>query len=253
MPRDPLPTFCLILELRGQFVGALSRADFPTETLMTLEFSIAADRAIFDWMSQALMGRRQALPGNLVVLDTSLSEIHRDAWDWGWIQQIAFPAMEAASGGVPHFSLALQIANLREVAAKPISGRGSGHKRGISGFYSFKVEMNGARANYGVRKLSSLIVNLGPNVAGMLQKTGAGLSSEVAMTMAESNAADFRAWKQSGGPRDVTIQCLSTALAVICTYLYKGATIDRIHPAAPVSTTGDTQVTLKVAGVTFSL
>jgi len=34
---------------------------------------------MFNWMSQSLQGRPQALPGSLVVLDTSFTEVHRDA------------------------------------------------------------------------------------------------------------------------------------------------------------------------------
>ena len=115
MAVDALPAFCSILELHGQSVGALSRVDFPTDTQMTLEFGIGTGRAVFDWISQSLQGRGQAIPGNLAVLDTSLREIHRDAWDWGRIQQIVFPALEAGSGKVPLFWLALRISNLREV------------------------------------------------------------------------------------------------------------------------------------------
>ncbi len=94
MPEDPLPAFCSILELQGQRIGTPSRVDFPTETLMTLEFGLGMDRAIFDWISQSLHGQRPAKPGALAVLDTSLREIYRDAWDWGWIQQIVFPQLD---------------------------------------------------------------------------------------------------------------------------------------------------------------
>ena len=129
----------------------------------------------------------------------------------------------------------------------------SGKRKDPLPFGCLKVEVDGFPANLSVKKLGSLTVNLGPNVVGVLQKNGSGTSSESVMTMAESNAGDFRTWKQSGGQRDITIQCLSTALEVLYTFKYKGVTIARIHPAAPLSVTGDTQVTMKVAGVTFSL
>jgi hypothetical protein len=253
MSHDPLPTFCLLLELQDRLVGTLNRADFPTETLMTLEFGIGVDRAVFDWISQSLQGRSRAIPGNLVVLDTSLSEAHRDAWDWGTIQQIVFPALDANLGILLHFGLALQLTNLREVPKKPVAPGSSNHKRRNLNFYCLKVEMDGLPATFGVQRLSALTVNLGPNVVGMRQTNGSGAISQLVMTMAETNAADFRTWKQSGGQRNITVQCLSTSFATLCTFKYKGVTIDHIHPAAPLSVGGDTQVTLKITSVTFDL
>jgi len=221
---------------------------------------------MFNWMSQSLQGRPQALPGSLVVLDTSFTEVHRDAWDCSLIQQIVFPAMEVASGNVPRFNLALQITNLREVpleaaaasAASPAVVKFArlprlrqiadpGHRKDPLPFFGFKVVVDGFPANLGVRRLGSLTVNLGPNVAGAPKQTGSGTSLELVLTMAENSAADFRSWKQSGGKRNITIQCLSTALQNLYTFQYKDATITRIHPAAPLSVTGDTQVTVNVS------
>jgi hypothetical protein len=252
MPQDPLPFAFWILELGGQFMGAMDRADFPTATLMTLEFSMAADLAMFTWISQSLQGQRRAMPGNLVVLDTSLSEVHRNAWDWGSIRQIVFPAMEAQSGSVPHFRLALQIANLHEVPTTPIIGRGSGHRRGNLSFFSFKVEVDGLPVNHFVRKVDSVTVNLGPTVVGMRQ-TDPGTISKLVMTMTESNAAGFRTWMRSGGQRDVTIHYLSTGLETLFQQTFKDVTISHIDPAAPLNVGGDTKVTMNVGGVAFSL
>ena len=126
--------------------------------------------------------------------------------------------MEVASGNVPRFNLALQITNLREVpleaaaasAASPAVVKFArlprlrqiadpGHRKDPLPFFGFKVVVDGFPANLGVRRLGSLTVNLGPNVAGAPKQTGSGTSLELVLTMAETSAADFRSWKQSGG------------------------------------------------------
>jgi hypothetical protein len=69
--------------------------------------------------------------------------------------------------------------------------------------------------------------------------------------MAENAAANFRAWKQAGGQRDVTIQYLDTALRVTLTIVYRGCTIAQIVPAVPISA-GPTSVTLNVSRLTIN-
>jgi hypothetical protein len=65
-------------------------------------------------------------------------------------------------------------------------------------------------------------------------------------------ATDFRAWKQAGGQRDVTIQYMDTALRTVLTIVYVGCTIAQIVPAVPISVLGPTSVTLNVSRLTIT-
>lgn len=122
MRQDPLLVASWILELGDRSVGPLIQVDFPTETSMTLEFGSGVDRALFDWMARSVEGKPVPMSGSLVVLDSSLNEAYRDAWDWGVIQQIVFPALDAQTAALArYYFMVLRISNLREVPKKPIA------------------------------------------------------------------------------------------------------------------------------------
>ena len=263
MPTDPLPAFCWKLSLNGQEVGFLATVDFPTDTSMTFDFSGGVAETLYGWMFQALQGQRRMLPGTLITLDTSLKAVYCDAWDSGLIRQIVVAPLDASQPGPMHFFLTLQISNLREVplpqsggaAAQPASRirvpasvrrlqmRRTGFTRVAAGgstrkdqdlrCAAFKVTMTGSQNSYFVKKLGKLTFN-------------AGTLSPLVMTMAESAAADFRTWKQAGGQRDVTINCLNTALREFFTLTCGGSTIAQIHPPVPINPAGFTDVTLNV-------
>jgi hypothetical protein len=266
MRHDALPAFAWMLALNGQNIGFFKRVNFPTDTSMTLEFGIGMEMALYNWMSEALNGCRRRLPGTLLTLDTALHPVYCDAWDSGWIKEIVLPSPDAArSGAFPLFRLSLQISHLREVPVPqptggktsqpaykgqiqtpvralhvPISqvaGGGSTRKDPLP-FFCFKLQVDGLPDAHFVKKLSTL-------------KLTPGMMFQLVITIAESAAADFRAWKQSGGQRDVTIQYLNTALRTFFTLKCSGTSIDQIHPAAPLSPTGATEVTLRVMRVSF--
>ena len=79
-----------------------------------------------------------------------------------------------------------------------------------------------------------------------------GVIAPFVLTMGEDQAADFRAWKQAGGERDVTIQYLDTALQVVLTMVYGGCTIAQIAPPVPISISDPTSVTLNVGRLTIT-
>jgi hypothetical protein len=79
-----------------------------------------------------------------------------------------------------------------------------------------------------------------------------GVIAPFVITMGEGEAADFRAWKQAGGHRDVTIRYLDTALRVALTIVYGGCTIAQIAPPVPISVSGPTSVTLNVSRLTIT-
>jgi hypothetical protein len=246
--RDPLPSFCLKLELDGRSVEFLPKADFPTETAMTLDFSRFMSAFAFKWISGSLQSARP-MPGNLVTLDTSFREIYRDAWDFGFIRQIRLPGVDihsqSSSGLGIH--LAVQIANLRQVptGAGPHTGNGGGIVD-LNWNACFPKVTAGDFSVF-VPKIGALTITLGPNTAGMEPGTRGGRGvSNLVMTMKEIDAAGFRNWKQSGGQRDVTVQFLNASLKPASAIKYTGVTIDHIHPAAPINPLGDTEVTMKI-------
>ena len=247
MRKDPLGGAFLLLEIQGRFAGGLYNADFPTETLFTLEIGLSGMNDFTrKWISQSLR-RPVPLNGNLISLDDSLTEVYRDAWDWGYIRQIVFPALAVNSNNPMHLQLAMQITNLRQVPLTPGFGTSSSQSRRKDTFWNsslFFVKVGDVR--YFVNKVNGLTVNLGPNIAGMSQG-----SRDLVITTKESAAAGFRSWKQSGDPRQVEIQYLDYSLHQVGAMKFANVIIDHIHPAAPVNPSGDTEVTMKVGQVTF--
>ena len=264
MPADPHPAFCWKLNLNGQTAGFLSTVDFPTETSMTFDVSGKMTGMVYDWIFQTLQGQRRMLGGTLITLDTTLKPVYCDAWDSGWIQQMVLAPLDASQAKPMVFSLTLQISNLREVplpqagggaAVQPASksllrgttqrfqrqrfrvasvATGGSRRDADLNCAAFKVTMNGSQNACFVKKLGKLTVN-------------ASSISPLVMTMVESAATDFRAWKQAGGQRDVTILCLNTALRSFFSVTCSGSTIAQIHPPVPINPTGATDVTLNVS------
>ena len=245
MRKDPTGGAFLFLEIQGRFAGGLYNADFPTETLLTFEIGLSGmNDFTHKWISQSLR-RPIPLTGNFVSLDDSLTEVYRDAWDWGYIRQIVFPALDVNSNNPMRLQLAMQITNLRQVPLKPGLGTSSHGDNRYWNSSLFFVKVGDVR--YFVNKVNGLTVNLGPNIAGMSQG-----SPDLVMTTKESAAAGFRSWKQSGDPRQVEIQYLDYTLHQVGAMKFANVIIDHIHPAAPLNPSGDTEITMKIGQVTFN-
>jgi hypothetical protein len=218
-----------------------------------------------------MQGQRRTLAGNLIKLYTHLRPVYCDAWDSAFIQQAELSAFDVSQAGFASFTLNLQVTNLREVPIPPpgagtsatglaslanstksqlrqrLLGRTfrthlpSAHtnRRDPVPSFVFRVTVSGSSKNILVSKLGPLTYR-------------SGVIAPFVITMAESAAADFRAWKQAGGQRDVTIQYLDTSLRVAFTIVYGGCTIAQMVPAVPISVSGPTSVTLNVSRLSIT-
>ena len=267
---DPLPNLPLWkLTLNGQSAGFLSTLAVPTETSIVIGFGVAIGDLLSDWAFQEMQGQRRIMSGNLITLDTSLRPVYCDAWDSAFIQQAEIAAFDASQAALMSFTLNLTVTNLREAPipspGASATGRVSlansrksqlrqrlfgrtirsnlppahtGRKDPLPSFV-FKVTVSGSTTNIFVLKLGPL-------------RYSSGVIAPIVITMREDVAADYRAWKQAGGQRDVTIQILDTALRLALTIVFGGCTIAQIVPAVPISVSGPTSVTLNVSRLTIN-
>lgn len=237
-----------LLVLNGEDAGFLTTADFPTETLLTIEFGFTGmSRATYEWIGESLV-RPRSRSGCLISFDYSLKPVYFDLWDSGYINQIVFPALDVSSNYLLKLQMAVRIANLhQEASARHHAPKASGHHR-RDPLPSFVFQVRTKDRSCFVSKISALSVPLGPDLAG--QFTGSG--TDLVLTMGEQMAADFRTWKQMGDARDLAIDYMDTAFRVIATLQFKRVTISHIHPAAPLSPYGITEVAMRFGQVTFN-
>ena len=267
---DPLPELSVWkLTLNGQQAGFLKSVAVPTENSIVIGFNGTVGGSLNDWAFQEMQGQRRIMAGNLITLDTSLRPVYCDAWDSAFIQQAEISAFDTSQAGLTSFTLNLQVTNLREVPIPSPGASATGlvslansrqsqlrqrllgrtfrsnlppahtSRRDPLPSFAFKITLSGSSTNIFVRKLGPLTYS-------------SGVIAPFVITMAENAAADFRAWKQAGGQRDVTIQYLDTALRVALTIVYRGCTIAQIVPAVPISVSGPTSVTLNVSRLTIN-
>jgi hypothetical protein len=233
---------------------------------MVIGFGITEGGSLNDWAFQEMRGQRRMFGGNLITFDVSLRPVYCDAWDSAFIQQAAMSAIDASQSGVASITLNLQVMNLREVpipapgasTAGPVSAANStksqlrqrllgrtvrSHRTGRRDplpIFGFKITMSGSSKEIFVKKLGTLTYS-------------SGVIAPFVITMEEGgDAADFRAWKQAGGQRDVTIRYLDIALQAGLTIVCGGCTIAQIVPPVPISVSGPTSVTLNVSRLTIT-
>jgi hypothetical protein len=267
---DPLPELSLWkLTLNGQqqFISSVA---VPTETSIVIGSGITIGSLLNDWAFQEMQGQRRTFAGNLITLDTSLRPVYCDAWDSAFIQQAEMSAFDTSQSGLASFTLNLQVTNLREV---PIPAPGASTAGQVSAANSTKSQLKQRLFGRTVRNKSTAAAHTGrrdplPIFCFMMTVSGSskeifvsklgtltyssGVIAPFVITMGEGPAADFRAWKQAGGQRDVTIRYLDTALRVALTIVYGGCTIAQIAPPVPISVLGPTSVTLNVSRLTIT-
>ncbi|WP_342360043.1 hypothetical protein [Terrarubrum flagellatum] len=269
MRTDSFPDFAWKLTLNGQTAGFLASVAVPTETSIMFGQGLVVGEFLSDWAFDEMQGQRRIMSGNLITLDTNFRPIYCDAWDSSFIQKAEISALDTSRSELLTLTLTLQVTNLREVPLPPpgastigplsranarksqlrqrVFGRTSrstvtpayrGRRDSLPSF-CFKVALSGSSTNIFVSKLGPLTYS-------------SGVIAPVVITMAETAAADFRAWKQAGGQRDITVQCLDTALQVAFTVIYRGCTITQIVPAVPINPVDPTSVTLNIGGLTIT-
>jgi hypothetical protein len=268
MGPDPLPDFAWKLTLNGQEAAMLASVAVPTETSIEFGIGLVVGETISDLAFQEMQGQRRTMSGNLITLDTSLRATHCDAWDSSFIQEVEISPLDASQSRLMTLSLTLQVTNLREVpiptpGAAPAApfGRANwkssqlmqrlgrrvrnnpapapSHRRDPLPAFCFKIALSGSSAQLYVK-------NLGPLTYS------SGVIAPIVINMGEAVATDFRAWKQAGGLRDLTIQCLDTALRLVLTIVCRGCTVMQIVPAVPISAVGPVSVMLNVSSFTIS-
>jgi hypothetical protein len=263
-----------ILSLNGQSVGCLVSVAVPTETLMVIGFGSGMAGLLYDWMFQEMQGQRRKLPGNLITLDYSLRAVYCDAWDSAWIQQVEIPAVDASQASFMFFTLSLQVTNLREVPVPspgatgrpaPVGLATPGKSKLMQRLAGRTIRSNWAIANTGRRETdvrrdfcccAFLVTVSGSSKEYFAARLGrlaisSGVIAPFVITMVESAATDFRAWKQVGGQRDVTIKYLDPTLRAFLTIKLGGCTVAQIDPAVPIYVLGHTAVTLRVSRLTI--
>jgi hypothetical protein len=269
---DPHPDLSVWkLTLSGQQAEFIKSVAVPTETSLVIGFPITVgSNPLNDWAFQEMQGQRCIFAGNLTTLDTSLRPVHCDAWDSAFIQQVEMSSFDASQTGLASFTLNLQVTNLREV---PIPAPGASTAQRVSVANSTKSRLRQRLFGRTVRSNSTAAAHTGRRdplpsfcfkitVSGssrdvFVRKLGtltysSGVIAPFVITMAEDQAADYRAWKQAGGQRDVTIRYLDTALRVVITIVYGGCTIAQIAPPVPITVSGPTSVTLNVSRLTIT-
>jgi hypothetical protein len=267
---DPLQAFAAwILTLNGQKEAYLKSVAVPTENSMVIGFNSTLGGALDDWAFQEMQGQRRIMAGNLITLDTSLHPVYCDAWDSAFIQQAEMAACDASQSALMHFTLNLQVTNLREVPIPSPGASAAGQARLVDSrksqlrqrLFGRTIRSNLLPAHTGRKDhlpyfVSNVTVS-GSSKEIFVKKLGtltysSGVIAPFVITMGEDQAADCRAWKQAGGQRDVTIGYLDTALRICLTIVFGGCTIAQIVPAVPISVSGPTSVTLNVSRLTIN-
>ena len=257
------------LTLNGQQAQFLKSVAVPTETSIVIGFGITiGSNSLNDWAFQEMQGQRRIFAGNLITLDTSLRPVYCDAWDSAFIQQAEIAASDASQSALMYFTLNLQVTNLREV---PIPSPGASAAGRVSLADSRKSQLRQRMFGRTVRSnlpahtgrkdplpyFASKVTVSGSSKEIFVSKLGtltysSGVIAPFVITMGGDQAADYRAWKQAGGQRDVTIRYLDTALRIRLTIVFGGCTIAQIVPAVPISVSGPTSVTLNVSRLTIN-
>lgn len=264
---DPLPEFAWKLTLNAQIEAFLKSVAVPTETSMVIGFGLEVGDALSDWAFQEMQGQRRLYAGNLITLDTALRPVYCDAWDSSFIQQAEMSASDGSQRLT--LTLTLQVTNLREVplpaqgasATGPVSRVNARPSRLRQRLLGRTVRSRASAAHTGRRDplpiFCTKLTLSGSSSEAFVKTLGAltyssGVISPLVITMPENSAPDYRAWKQSGGQRDVTALYLDTALKPRLTIVFGGCTVAQIVPAVPITVSGPTAVTLNVSRLTMS-